>query len=143
MGDVGRAIDFPTREDIVNLNRSHIQQSGGLFSGQDNLRRPDSLVWVLEAIQYPLSGVDLYPTLAEKAAILAWVIIQGHVFHDGCKRTGISAAEALIESAGFCLTATNAEIVEVALRVAQSGSGSGFTYEDLVQWVRNSLSLAD
>jgi len=114
-----------------------------MFSGQDNLRSPGSLEWVLQAIQYPLYGLHLYPTLAEKAATLAWVIIAGHVFNDGCKRTGMSALEALVESGGLRLNATDDEIIDVAVRVAEAGSGSDFTREDLVRWVRDRLSLEE
>jgi len=114
-----------------------------MFSGQDNLRNLGSLEWVLEAIQYPLYGVHLYPTLAEKAATLAWVIIAEHVFNDGCKRTGMSALEALVESGGFRLNAEDDEIIDIALRVAEAGSGSGFTRGDLVRWVRDRLSLKE
>ncbi len=112
-----------------------------MFLGRENLRNPGSLEWVLEAIQYPLYGVDLYPTLAEKAAALAWVIIAEHVFHDGCKRTGMSALEALIESGDFQLNATDDEIINVALRVAGRQDVSDYAYEDLLRWVREKIGL--
>ena len=142
MEEVGRTLGFPTREDVVNLNRRHIQESGGLFSGRDNLRSPGSLEWVLEAIQCPLSDVDLYPTLVEKAATLAWVIISGHVFNDGCKRTGMSLLETLLESHGYELKATDDEVIEVALRIAKGQAEQSFSREDFVQWVRDKLGLS-
>jgi death-on-curing protein len=129
---------FPTYEDIVRLNRRHIEQTGGSYSEPDNLKTPGSLEWVLEAIQYPLFGIDHYPTLAEKAAILAWVIIRGHVFHDGCKRTGMSALDIFIRANGYQLDASDDEIVEVALRIA--GAEEDYSREELVQWIRSKLT---
>jgi death-on-curing protein len=130
---------FPTRKTIIKINRRHIKESGGIYLGHDNLNNSDSLEWVLEAIQYPLFGVDNYPTLAEKAAILAWVIIDGHVFHDGNKRTGMSALLFFIQRNGFLLNVTDDELVEVALQIAGERTEGDYTCEEFVQWVRNKL----
>ncbi len=133
---------FPTRQDIVRLNRRHIEESGGLYLEPDNLRNSGSLEWVLEAIQYPLFGIDHYPTLAEKAAMLAWVIIRNHVFHDGCKRTGMSALDAFVRLNGFELGASDDEIVEAALQVAGGEADTTIAFEEFVQWVRDKLVFA-
>jgi death-on-curing protein len=128
---------LPVREDIVLLNRRHIEQSGGMYVEPDNLIKPGSLEWVLEAIQYPLFSTDPYPTLCEKAAILAWTIIDDHVFYDGCKRTGMSALEIFIEENGFRLNATNEEILGVALRIAGGYPEEEYSFEQFAQWVRS------
>jgi death on curing protein len=109
---------FPTREDIIRLNRRHIEKARNFFIEPNNLRNSGSLEWVLEAIQYPLFGVDPYPTFAEKAAILAWIIIDSHVFHDGNKITGMSVLDIFIRQNYYQLNASNDEIVEVALKIA-------------------------
>jgi len=101
---------------------------------------PGSLEWVLDVIQYPLFGVDLYPTLAAKAALLTWTIIGGHVFHDGNKRTGVSVLQIFLRRNGYDITASDDELIEVALRVAES-SEENFTVEDLTQWIGHRLCL--
>jgi death-on-curing protein len=131
---------FPTRDSIIRLNRRHSQRAGTLYVEPDNLRNPDSLEWVLEAIQYPLFGVNNYPTLAEKAALLAWIIIDSHVFHDGNKRTGMSALDIFVRQNGYQLNASDEEIVEIALRIAGRNSQTDYTFGEFVQWVRNKLS---
>jgi death on curing protein len=131
---------YPTREDIVNLNRRHILETGGEWTGTDNVINSGSLEWVLEAIQYPLFGVQLYPTLAEKASVLAWAIINDHVFLDGCKRTGMSAMEIFIIVNGYCLTATGDDIRDMAVRIATHLAQS-FSQDDLVGWIREHISL--
>ena len=42
------------------------------------------------------SGVDLYPSLAEKAAALAYFLIQDHPFIDGNTRVGHAAMEVFL-----------------------------------------------
>jgi death-on-curing family protein len=131
---------FPTRDNIISLNRRHSQRAGTLYVEPDNLRNAGSLEWVLDAIQYPLFGVDKYPTLAEKAALLAWVIIDGHVFHDGNKRTGMSALDIFIRQNGYQLTATDEEVVELALRIASRKIRADYTFDEFMQWVANRLA---
>lgn len=131
---------FPTRGDIIGLNRYHIEHTGGLYQGIENLLNPGSLEWVLDAIRYPLFGVDLCPTLAAKAALLTWTIIGGHVFHDGNKRTGISVLQGFLRQNGYDINASDDELIEVSLEVAES-SEENFTVEDLTQWIGNRLCL--
>jgi len=104
------------------------------------LLNPGSLEWVLEAIQYPLFGVARYPTLVEKAAILAWTIIDGHVFWDGNKRTGMSALETLLILNGYQLNATDDEIEKIALQIADAAA-SGYSFEEFVRWLRSKIAL--
>jgi len=139
MGKTGEPLIFPSRMDIVRLNRRHIETAGGEYFPLENLINPGSLEWVLDAIQYPLFGVDHYPTIAEKAAILAWTIIDGHVFYDGCKRTGMSALDGFLRWNGYRLDATNDEIVEVACSIAKGNTNEGFPYDQFVRWVRDRL----
>jgi death-on-curing protein len=61
------------------------------------MRNRASLQYILTAIEYPIFGYHLYPTLVEKASALAWWIIEGHVFYDGNKRTGMQSAILLLE----------------------------------------------
>ena len=131
---------FPTCRQIVELNRRHLRDAGEEFFEPDNLRNRGSLEWVLDAIQYPLFDIDHYPTLAEKAAILAWTVIRGHVFIDGNKRTGMSALEALLILNGYRLDATDEEIEEVALLVADRARGD-YSYREFVQWLRSRIGL--
>lgn len=131
---------FPTSTDIIRLNKRHIENAQDFYVEPDNLRNPNSLEWVLEAIQYPLFGVDNYPTLADKAAILAWIVIDGHVFHDGNKRTGMSALDIFIRQNGCQLNASDEEIIEIALKIAGKNPDQNYSLEEFIQWVRNRLA---
>jgi len=135
-------VKFPTREEIIKINRRHIAEGGGGYLGSENVINLGSLEWVLDAIQYPLFGVDRYPTLEEKAAILAWTIIKSHVFFDGNKRTGMTALIHFIRLNRYQLNASSNEIVEVAVKIA-SESKLGFPLQEFVRWVRSKLVLED
>ena len=104
-------------------------ETGKLFNSH-------SLEWVLEIIQYPL----YYPALAEKAAVLAWTIINSHVFYDGCKRTGMATLVTFLRQNGYDLNAATEEIVDVSVKIAKHAE-ENYTRQEFVQWVRERLSL--
>jgi len=139
MEEISHSLNFPTFEDIVKTNLLHLELAGQRWVGVDNLKDRGSLEWVLEVIQYPLFGVDRYPTLAEKAAILAWKIIAGHVFWDGNKRTGMSILHGFLRRNGYRLDISQDEVVEIACRIAGKCSGETWAYEDFAQWVRDKM----
>lgn len=140
MGEISQSLKFPTRGNILWLNRRHLENTGGEFFEPENLLNPNSLEWVLEAIQYPLFGEALYPTMVEKSAILGWTIIDGHVFYDGNKRTGMAALEIFLKLNGYYLDATNDEMEKVAICIASAGK-SNYSYDEFVQWVRGKIQL--
>ena len=80
-------------------------------------------------------GADLYPELADKAAILAFALIQGHPFTDGNKRVGHAAMEAFLMLNGFQLTAS----VDEGERAILSVANGTWSQEDLLAWVRRHL----
>lgn len=141
MENTGNSVRVPSIEDIVGINRRHIERTGGRWTGADNLKEQGSLEWVLEAIQYPLFGVDLCPTLTEKAAQLAWTIIGGHVFWDGNKRTGMTALLLFLRLNGCRLNVTSCEIVQTALQIATAATSQDYGIADLVQWIRDRLII--
>ena len=67
------------------------------MEANSNFSKASSLEYILDAIQYPIYGVDKYPSLIEKAAALTWWIIEGHIFIDGNKRTGMQALIEFLE----------------------------------------------
>ena len=141
MGKNGQRLNYyPTVEDIANLNRKLILQTGGNADGAGRFHNANSLEWVLGAIQYSLFDVDRHPTISEKAALLAWVIITRHVFIDGNKRTGFASMELFLEDNGFYISAKDDEIFVIADTIAKS-SINGYTLEQFTVWVRTHLKL--
>ena len=61
---------------------------------------------------------DLYPTLAEKAAALAYALILNHPFVDGNKRVGHAAMEVFLMLNGFEIVSSVDEQENIILQVA-------------------------
>lgn len=82
--------------EIQIFNKAVIDKFGGIFIEEDgNFHNRGSLEHVIEATLFPIFGEDLHPSIYEKIAAIAQVIITRHVFHDGNKRTGLAVIEAL------------------------------------------------
>lgn len=111
-----------------------IHRFGGIFEGFDNLKNPGSLDWVLDAIQYPIFDIDRFPTIFQKAAQLGWIINEGHVFHDGNKRTSTMAVMIFMNVNNYAIEATENEFIEISERVATCKI-SGFTFDGYVSWI--------
>lgn len=129
MGGTGKTLTVP---EIVSINRRMIEQFGGVFFGDDNLLNPGSLDHALAEIQGSLFGQELYPDIIEKAAILGWRIIAGHIFRDGNKRTGMETCRLFLDL-NDCNTRIDHENIDMALAIA---SGN-IQLADFVEWLRH------
>ena len=104
-------------------------------AGREGLAAMSYLESAVALPRQTFGGADLYPELADKAAILAFALIQGHPFTDGNKRVGHAAMEAFLMLNGFQLTAS----VDEAERAILSVANGTWTQEDLLAWVRRHL----
>jgi death on curing protein len=119
---------------VLRLHERVIAQSGGA-SGVRDLGR------IQAALDQPRATFDeeeLYPTLADKAAALAFSLIQGHPFVDGNKRIGHAAMAVFLRLNGANLVCAVDEQEQVILGVASGElSRRAFT-----EWVRNHIETA-
>ncbi len=67
------------------------------------------------------------------AAVVIRSIIKGHPLYDGNKRLGIFLGEAFLNKNGYRLNANDDEIVEIAVRVADSDKNWG--REEIYNWL--------
>lgn len=84
-------------------------------------------------------GVDLYPDLFSKAAILGFGLIKNHPFVDGNKRIGQAAMEGFLMSNGYNISAPIDEQEKVILSVAAGQMG----LETFQEWILSTLSFVD
>lgn len=138
MERTGWNVKHLTEDVICDINKRMIERYGGKpYSLADrNQASRSSLLYILEAIQYPIFGQDLYPTLVEKAAALGWTINAKHVFHDGCKRTGMRATSLLLEANGVRVQWDIDEAKKIAKDIAEGKA----TYSDLLSWLRRQIA---
>jgi len=119
MAPLGRPVVYLSSEQICEINREMISAFGGSYYEADsNLLHPSSLDYITEAISAVMFGEEMYPTLEAKAAALATTIVKRHVFHDGCKRTGVEAARLFLDVNGLTVRLPE-ETTDVAVRLAE------------------------
>lgn len=93
---------------------------------------------VKSAIAQPkmtFDGVELYPSLAEKAAAIGYSLIANHPFMDGNKRIGQAVMEAVLLRNGHEVDASIDEQEEVILRAARGE----MTRRELSLWVQTHM----
>ena len=81
-----------TLGEVVELHR-RVLQSGGGAPGIRDLGALDAAVAQPKAT---FDGIDLYPTVVEKATALCFSRVQNHPFVDGNKRVGHAAMETFL-----------------------------------------------
>lgn len=80
-------------------------------------------------------GVELYPSLAEKAAPIGHSLIANHPFMDGNKRIGQAVMEAVLLRNGHEVDASIEEQEEVILSVARGEK----TRRELTLWLQTRM----
>lgn len=82
-------------------------------------------------------GSDLHPTIHQKAAALSDSMINNHPFVDGNKRTGIGAAVLFLSFNGYVLTASNQELIDLTMEIAQKKT----TIDTIANWFERHSNL--
>ena len=85
--------------------------------------------------QTSLFGEDAYPTLELKAAVMVESIILNHPMVDGNKRSSWLALNLFVEMNDFEIIATQDEVFDYVLDVANKRIDS----EQSAEWIRNHL----
>jgi death on curing protein len=122
---------YLTLAEVVELHRRLLQATGGA-PGIRDLGALESAIAQPKAI---IGGVDLYPTLVEKAAALCLALVQGHAFLDGNKRIGHAAMETFLVLNGAEIRAPVSDQERVMLDLA---SGR-VERTQLAEWLRQHL----
>ncbi len=120
--------EFLTRDDVLELHEEMIKTIGGAHGVKD----ANLLDSALAQPQMTFGGEDFYPTLAEKAAALAFSLIQNHPFNDGNKRTGHAAMVLFLDINGCDFADDLDEQERVILAVA----ASKMEREEFTEWVK-------
>jgi death-on-curing protein len=122
---------YLTLDEILELHRLVREQSGGAAG----LRDMGALESAVAQPYMTFGGQELYPTVVEKAAALAFSLILNHPFLDGNKRAGHAAMETFLVLNGYELNAAVAEQERVVLAVAAGTMGRA----EFTEWVRAHL----
>ena len=116
-----------TKEQVISIHHTLIEATGGA----DGVRDEGLLESALEAPFQTFDGVDLYPTLLQKAARLGYSLVSNHSFVDGNKRIGIHIMLVFLALNGVEIECTQQELIDVGLSLASGTMNS----EALFDWL--------
>jgi death-on-curing protein len=103
------------KEQILFLHHLLIKYSGG----SDGIRDDGLLESALNAPFITFGGISNFPSLASKAARLAFGLVKNHPFVDGNKRIGVLAMLSFLEINGVMLNLTDDQLIKIGLGLAE------------------------
>jgi death-on-curing protein len=109
------------------------------FGGAEGIRDRGLLEAAIERPLAGLGGARFYTTPFSRAAALMEALIRHHGFVDGNKRTAVMATAFWLEREGYLLAASQHDVVEAAVGVAEHRWG----LEGLAQWLKANSRPSD
>ena len=120
-------VGYPSRDEVCRLNKQMIDTFGGGWMPPDNI----DYNLPLDSILVEIQRLHPYITVKEKAAALAFTIIEQQVFYDGNKRTGLQIAYEFIGANGSKLDLTDNKSLEALAEAIVYGESD---YDTLLTW---------
>ena len=114
--------------EVLELYRLMMEQSGGIVG----IRDLGLLESALSQPRATFGGVELYPSVVEKAGALGFSLIQNHAFVDGNKRIGHASMEVFLVMNGYEIEASVEEQEGIVLGVASGDVGR----RGLIEWLK-------
>jgi death-on-curing family protein len=138
LGKIGSSVRFFRASDFIAINEQIIRLLGGLFNSNcSNVLNFNSLEYLAEFSQTELVLSMDDNSEAVVAAFYAHHIINGHVFVDGNKRTGMFSAFLFLQINGYQLNnVDDDEIVEISLRI----ESKSINLNELIQWFKTIIT---
>jgi len=124
-------VRYLTLAEVLELHRRVVAETGGATA----LRDLGALESATAQPRASFGGNDLYPSLEEKAAALAFSLIQNHPLVDGNKRAGHAALETFLVLNGKELDADADESERIVLAVASGTCGR----DGFLEWIRSHM----
>ncbi len=125
---------FLSPEQVVALHEAVRGETGGLPGGG---HRGSSYEGVDAAVQAVKNSY--YDTIEELAAAYAVYIVQGHVFADGNKRTGVAAMLTFLQASGGRTTLSDERLAALMIEL-QRRAEAGEDVARLVRWIAGELA---
>lgn len=120
-----------TKDQIVLLHEQLVEETGGSAGIRDEKLLESALYSPLQSF----GDIELFPTIAEKAARLGFGLIRNHAFIDGNKRIGAHAMLVFLTVNGIDVEYTQKELCDIIIQVA-SGEKD---YSDLLIWIKTHI----
>ena len=116
-----------TVNEVAELHEKLIIATGG----SPGIRDAGLLESAVLGCYQSFSSEELYPTIVEKAARMAYAICKNHPFVDGNKRTAVASMLVILRMNDIYLLFTQQELVMLGLGIADGGVDC----ESIVEWI--------
>jgi death-on-curing protein len=124
---------YLTVSEIIELHEKVVAATGG----SHGIRDTGLLESAVFGCYQSFSGVDLYPTVIEKAARMAYAVCKNHPFVDGNKRTAVTSMLVILRMNDIVLSYTQKELIAFGFGIADGC----VSYEDIVMWINSHVVL--
>ena len=116
-----------TVDELIKIHGRLIEKTGGL----DGLRDRGLLESAVFCISSGFGEIEVYPTVEEKAARIAFGIVNNHAFLDGNKRIGMLSMLMILRLNQVNIKYTQRELIALGLGVADGSIG----YDEILDWI--------
>jgi len=116
-----------TSDEVIILHEKLITATGG----SSGIRDVGLLESAVLGCYQTFDGQDLYPTVVEKAAQVAYAICKNHPFIDGNKRTAVTAMLVILRMNDISLLYAQQELVTLGIGIAVGS----IDYEGIIIWI--------
>lgn len=122
---------FLSVTEVITLHSKLIAKTGGL----DGLRDMSLLESAVTSVYSTFDSIELYPSIIEKSARLAFTLISNHAFIDGNKRIGILVMLMTLKLNEVNIMYSQKELIELGM-----SSASGLCqYKCILRWIEEHL----
>lgn len=116
-----------TTEEVVIMHEKLVAATGG----SPGLRDIGLLESAVLGCTQTFGGEDIYPTIVEKAARMAYSLCKNHPFVDGNKRVAVTALLVILRMNNIDVQFTQQELIALGLGVADGS----IKYEEIIDWI--------
>jgi death-on-curing protein len=116
-----------TLDEVIALHKKVVNATGG----SQGVRDAGLLESAVLGCYQSFDGEDLYPTITEKAARMAYAVCKNHPFVDGNKRVAIASMLVILRMNDIVILFTQQELITLGLGIADGS----IDYEDIVNWI--------
>jgi len=113
--------------EVLELHEKLIIATGGSHGVRDKGLLESAVFGCYQSFD----GKDLYPTIVEKAAHMAFALCKNHPFVDGNKRVAITSMLVILRMNNTNLLFSQQELIALGLGIANDS----IEYDDIVAWI--------
>ena len=120
-----------TTGEVITIHEKLVEATGG----SPGIRDIGLLESAVLGCTQTFGGEDLYPTIVDKAARMAFSLCKNHPFVDGNERVAVTALLVILRMNNVYLQFTQQELITLGLGTADGS----IDYEDIVVWVNSHI----